>query len=147
MRLGNLKDGSRFALPTTPDVIWTVVENFGPDVSVTPEGESTHSGRTWLPDMEVEPRIKATRIAGFTAITNSLPDCDLCVEQKVAIPNRARYDAQTTAGPWAFVCEEHFDSDTPGVLGYGHGQYLVPSEEMEAGGLLPERVVEWAMRV
>lgn len=147
MRLGNLKDGARFALPTSPDMIWTVVENFGPDVSVAPEGESTHEGRTWLPDMEVEPRIKATRIAGFVCITSHLPECDICIAEGEAIPNRARYDARTIHGPWANVCEHHFDTDTTGQLGYGYAQYLVPSEEMEAGGLLPERVVEAASRV
>lgn len=52
-------------------------------------------------------------------VVDRLPDCDWpgC---KLA----AAYDAKTTAGPWAYVCDGHFASECYG-LGLGLGQRLI----------------------
>jgi hypothetical protein len=56
-------------------------------------------------------------------VVSALPDCDICKAvrgEQVA----ARYDGKTVHGPWAYMCEEHFDSHGVG-LGTGRGQRLV----------------------
>jgi hypothetical protein len=46
----------------------------------------------------------------------------------------ARYDGATVHGPWAYMCEEHFQSDGVG-LGTGRGQLLVlPGEKAPKDG-------------
>lgn len=57
---------------------------------------------------------------GTTAIVVELPDCQL----PHAEPVKAAYDAKTLHGPWAYVCEDHFHTDTSGQLGTGKGQKL-----------------------
>jgi len=54
--------------------------------------------------------------------------CDVCryEDGKPDIP--AAYDARTNTGQWANVCEAHFASHTPGVLGTGKAQRLVTGE-------------------
>jgi hypothetical protein len=47
-----------------------------------------------------------------------LPTCDFC-------PGKASYDAKTLFGPWANMCQIHFDHHTTGQLGTGFGQKLV----------------------
>jgi len=47
-----------------------------------------------------------------------LPECDICKKQK------ANYDGKTLMGPWAYMCQECFDSQGVG-LGTGLGQRLV----------------------
>jgi hypothetical protein len=51
-----------------------------------------------------------------TAKVGALPPCDVC-------GITARYDAKTTAGPWAYLCEPHFRQLGVG-LGTGLGQRL-----------------------
>lgn len=46
------------------------------------------------------------------------PKCDFCDEQ-------AKYDAKTTMGPWAYMCESHYKTHTAQRLGLGFGQRLV----------------------
>lgn len=48
-----------------------------------------------------------------------LPPCDIPGCKEVA-----RYDGKTSHGPWANMCEEHFDSLGVG-LGLGKGQKLI----------------------
>jgi hypothetical protein len=48
-----------------------------------------------------------------------IPPCDLCTDG-----TRARYDAKTNRGPWAYLCEMHFHTHGMG-LGTGRGQRLV----------------------
>lgn len=48
-----------------------------------------------------------------------LPNCQL----DHAEPTLARYDARTTMGPWAYLCEAHFQEVGVG-LGTGNGQRL-----------------------
>ena len=48
-----------------------------------------------------------------------LPDCQMDHAQPVL----ARYDARTTLGPWAYLCEAHFQEYGVG-LGTGNGQKL-----------------------
>jgi hypothetical protein len=45
-----------------------------------------------------------------------LPSCDICGKQ-------AEYDAKTIMGPWANMCESHFNELGTG-LGTGRGQKL-----------------------
>lgn len=47
-----------------------------------------------------------------------LPACDFCEET-------ASYDGKTCFGPWAYMCEEHFQVNGTGQLGLGIGQRLV----------------------
>lgn len=49
----------------------------------------------------------------------SLPPCDLCANGTLAT-----YDAKTLMGPWANMCQYHFDARGIG-LGTGKGQRLV----------------------
>ena len=58
------------------------------------------------------------RTAGESVEVASLPNCDLCGQQ-------AQYDAKTTMGPWANLCELCFAEYGPGRLGTGYGQRLV----------------------
>lgn len=53
-----------------------------------------------------------------------LPDCDICKYDlnKPGVP--ASYDGKTNRGPWANMCQTHFQSDGIG-LGLGKGQRLV----------------------
>lgn len=51
--------------------------------------------------------------------------CDVCTYE-LGKPNvQAHYDARTYSGQWANVCEAHFASHTPGLLGTGLGQRLI----------------------
>lgn len=51
-------------------------------------------------------------------IVEALPNCDVCGET-------AHYDAKTTFGPWANLCEVHFKAHTTQQLGMGFGQKLI----------------------
>jgi hypothetical protein len=65
---------------------------------------------------------------GTEAIVTQYPACDIHkLSLNIIVP--AAYDAKTTDGPWAFLCEEHFQSHTTGDLGVGHGQRLVLKED------------------
>lgn len=55
------------------------------------------------------------------ATVEVLPNCDVC-------GTTALYDAKTTFGPWAYLCESHFGTHTTGRLGMGFGQKLVLSK-------------------
>lgn len=56
---------------------------------------------------------------GTTTRVKVAPKCDLC-----DMP--AKYDAKTKDGPWAYMCEEHYQSHRAfDVLGTGKGQRLV----------------------
>lgn len=56
-----------------------------------------------------------------------LPDCDLCETQ--GVKRMALYDAKTKGGPWAYLCQDHFDRIGPGRLGTGFGQRLHLKQE------------------
>lgn len=53
-----------------------------------------------------------------------LPDCDICEYDagKPGVP--AQYDGKTIHGPWANMCEDHFQTHGTG-LGFGVGQRLI----------------------
>ena len=55
-----------------------------------------------------------------------LPDCDFCIEQGVSCA--AKYDGKTILGPWAYMCDAHFQRYGVG-LGLGKGQELVLERE------------------
>lgn len=58
-----------------------------------------------------------------------LPTCDFCNEKEQTTP--ARYDGRTNFGPWANMCQRHFDSYGIG-LGLGKGQRLVLEDEEDS---------------
>lgn len=47
-----------------------------------------------------------------------LPGCDFC-------DRTARYDGKTIMGPWANMCQKHWDKHGVGRLGTGYGQRLL----------------------
>lgn len=57
-------------------------------------------------------------------IIGPLPNCDFCLPRKVP----ALYDAATKMGPWANLCQRHFEQYALG-LGLGRGQRLHTREE------------------
>ena len=50
-------------------------------------------------------------------IGEHLPACDVCGKY-------ATHDAKTTSGPWAYLCDDHFEAIGIG-LGTGKGQKLI----------------------
>jgi hypothetical protein len=56
-------------------------------------------------------------------IVQDLPVCDICQT------STAVYDAKTTQGPWAYMCEPCWNAYGVGRLGTGYGQKLVPHGE------------------
>lgn len=48
--------------------------------------------------------------------------CDYC-------GTKAQYDAATKTGRWAFLCDNHFATETNQRLGLGLGQRLIPISE------------------
>lgn len=54
-------------------------------------------------------------------------NCDLCAAS--GVQREAKYDAKTLTGPWAYMCEQHFQTDSLGQVGTGWGQELVVGEE------------------
>lgn len=57
-----------------------------------------------------------------------MPDCDFCKQS--GVDRVAKYDARTTYGPWANMCEIHFRNNAIGLLGTGHGQELIASHTL-----------------
>lgn len=53
------------------------------------------------------------------------PDCDICkYEEHRVNPRPAVVDGKTKDGPWANMCQDHFESHGIG-LGLGRGQQLI----------------------
>jgi hypothetical protein len=59
-----------------------------------------------------------TAIPGHTVEVNAIPQCQFCTDP-------AGYDGRTNMGPWAFMCQAHWDEHGPGATGVGYGQKLV----------------------
>lgn len=57
------------------------------------------------------------------------PDCDLCITS--GLKNPARFDAKMHQGPWAYMCQIHFDANAIG-LGLGVGQRILVKGEEDA---------------
>ena len=58
---------------------------------------------------------------GTVALMSKIPDCDYCPN-----PYSAEYDAGTIEGPWAFMCEYHYNLHSKHLeLGWGKGQKIV----------------------
>lgn len=51
-----------------------------------------------------------------------IPNCDLCHQHHRATP--AVVDGKTVYGPWAHMCEDHYEDVGIG-LGLGRGQRLI----------------------
>lgn len=66
-----------------------------------------------------EEDVKAHRAVYVTRI----PDCDFCAKEGKKVP--AVYDAATTFGAWANMCENHFMVHARYGLGLGKGQRLI----------------------
>lgn len=47
-----------------------------------------------------------------------IPNCDICMDT-----TPAEYDAKSKQGPWAYMCQRHFEQHGVG-LGMGRGQRL-----------------------
>jgi hypothetical protein len=64
--------------------------------------------------------------AGTQVRVTAYPACDLCSHTGVVegSDGTARYDARTTMGAWAFLCEQHYERWGVG-LGIGYGQRLL----------------------
>lgn len=71
---------------------------------------------------EARERVAVKRAARRAAL-ESRPFCDVC-------GNPAEYDAKTTGGPWAYLCDACFKEHTSGKLGVGLGQRLMIRGEM-----------------
>lgn len=69
-------------------------------------------------------------------VVPNLPDCDFCADMGISRP--ARYDGATHMGPWANMCEYHFQQYGVG-LGTGRGQKLVLRSELSGLGCLCSR--------
>jgi hypothetical protein len=67
--------------------------------------------------------LKNDTIARVTRI----PNCDWPHET----PTPALYDAKSRRGPWGYMCQTHFDSESLGRLGLGIGQKLELYTEKE----------------
>jgi hypothetical protein len=52
--------------------------------------------------------------------------CDFC--KMVGAQVQAQYDGATVHGPWAYMCEAHFQANGVGSLGTGKGQRLIVGE-------------------
>lgn len=52
-----------------------------------------------------------------TVYLTEIPKCNFCDKP-------AAYDAKTIMGPWAYLCERHFQTHARGSLGLGRGQKL-----------------------
>lgn len=62
---------------------------------------------------------------------SSLPKCQFCNE-------RAKYDIKTLMGPWAYVCQHHFDAYGIGLgVGMGLRLILVESKPVKTSAGLP----------
>jgi len=60
---------------------------------------------------------------GTVALMSKIPDCDYCHGTN---PYPAEYDGATLDGPWAFMCQSHYDLKTKyNELGWGKGQKIV----------------------
>jgi hypothetical protein len=70
-------------------------------------------------------------------IVDKKPHCDFCQRNSETVD--AEYDAATTIGPWANMCQSHFETFGIG-LGTGRGQKLIlrpklkPQKPIAPGG-------------
>lgn len=78
--------------------------------------------------------------AGTEVYVDKLPKCDFCSKP-------ATYDAKTTMGPWAHMCEDHYLRHGIG-LGVGKGQKLIPRKALgEAEKIRGEPPKELSVRM
>ncbi len=62
---------------------------------------------------------------GMEVVMTTIPDCDVCAMHSKR--EKACYDGKTVQGPWAYMCENHFQLLGTG-LGTGRGQRLILAE-------------------
>ncbi len=62
------------------------------------------------------------RCSGHAVAVEVMPNCDLCSQEGNTV--KAVYDGKTRMGPWAYMCEDHYQRFGFG-LGTGSGQMLV----------------------
>lgn len=79
-----------------------------------------------------------------TALVDTLPDCDICKQEGRKEP--ADYDCKTVFGPWANLCEKHYQKFGAKPLGLGRGQKLIlrgsakqPAEKLSRADALCRR--------
>lgn len=66
---------------------------------------------------------------GDTAYIFAPENCDFCKMEGLEV--QAQYDGKTLHGPWAYMCESHFEVMGIG-LGTGRGQKLIVGERPTA---------------
>ena len=68
---------------------------------------------------------------GTEVIMNELPNCDICAKRGQKV-RKARYDAATRWGPWAYMCNSCWFMDAASrELGTGIGQELILKADPE----------------
>lgn len=67
---------------------------------------------------------------GDTAYIYAPEKCDFCKASGKEV--EAKYDGKTTSGPWAYMCDDHFEQKGVG-LGTGRGQRLIVGERPQTG--------------
>lgn len=77
------------------------------------------------PDLPLNIRLAlGEHLAGDSVTVGTQRTCDICEYEEGTPGTPALYDGKTVVGPWANMCERHFDSHGTG-LGTGRGQRLV----------------------
>jgi hypothetical protein len=66
------------------------------------------------------------RIMSTETYVTKLPKCNYPHPEG---PVDALYDAKTDEGPWAYLCEAHFQHNSVGRLGTGYGQRLIVGDK------------------
>ncbi len=74
-------------------------------------------------------RIVHPHFGVIQVVVETLPLCQMCDTVERDPPNPGRFDARTTRGPWAFLCQPCWLAHSVGVLGTGRGQRLVTVDE------------------
>lgn len=67
---------------------------------------------------------------GDTAYIFAPEQCDFCKTAGNEV--EAKFDGKTVFGPWAYMCDEHFELHGIG-LGTGRGQRLIVGEKPSVG--------------
>jgi hypothetical protein len=80
-------------------------------------------------------RTEGVRVSD-SVVVSVIPPCDFCDPVQNGRPVPAVVDGKTTHGPWANMCQDHFDMIGVG-LGTGKGQRLVLQGVYRGDGAYP----------
>lgn len=88
-------------------------------------GDLEWSGKLTEQEMDIAEKLRGKTMSEEVTVTH-LPDCDICKSNSPdEKPEPAAYDGRTTFGPWANMCEFHWQQFGIGRLGTGFGQRLI----------------------